>query len=83
MLLEKTSYVIDGRTLQLDIERTIYMMKIYYERWDKQGDDADYRYYRINRSLLRQALSYQGLTFEEEQMIIDYALDTVDVETRG
>lgn len=77
MLLEKTSYVIDGRKLQLDIEIAMGMMKFHYERWNKQGDDVDYRYYRINRSLLIQALDYQGLTSEEELMIVDYALDAI------
>lgn len=77
MLVEKTSYVIDGRKVQLDIEIAMDMMKFHYERWLKQEEEVDYRYYRINKSLLMQALSYQGLTFEEEQMIIDYALDAI------
>ena len=79
MLVDKTSYVIDGRTLQLDITISMEMMKHYYERWLKEEEEADYRYYKINKSLLRQALSYQGLTRKEEQMIIDYALDAISV----
>lgn len=77
MLLEKTSYVIDGRKLQLDIEISMDMMKFHYERWLKQEEEVDYRYYRINKSILMQALSYQGCTTEEILMIIDYALDAI------
>lgn len=77
MLVEKTSYVIDGRTLQLDIEMAMDMMKIYYERWDKQGREADYVRYEIVKSTLIQALTYQGCTTEEILMIIDYALDAI------
>lgn len=52
MLLEKTSYVIDGRKLQLDIEIDIDLMKFYYERWDKQGRESDYVRYQIVKSTL-------------------------------
>lgn len=82
MLLEK-AYVIDGRALQIDIEISIDMMNIYYERWCKHGEEADYRRYRINKSLLMQALNYQGLTRDEILMIVEYASDLTHVETRG
>lgn len=77
MLLEKTSYVIDGRKLQLDIEIDIDLMKFYYERWDKQGKESEYVRYEIARSNLIQALTYQGCTTDEILMIIDYALDAI------
>ena len=82
MLLEK-AYVIDGRALQIDIENSMDMMNFFYERWCKHGEEVDYRIYRIDKSLLMHALNYQGLTREEILMVVEYALDTVNVETRG
>ena len=83
MLVEKTSYVIDGRELQTDIEISMRLMLFYREQWNKQQREQDYRRYRINKKLLMQAMHYQGCTTDEILMIIDYALDTVDVEPRG
>lgn len=83
MLVEKTSYVIDGRELQTDIEISIRLMRFYRDQWTKQQREQDYRRYRINKKLLMQALHYQGCTTDEILMIISYALDIVNVETRG
>lgn len=77
MLLEKTSYVIDGRKLQLDIEIYIDLMKFYYKRWNEEGRESYYVRYEINKNTLIQVLTYQGCTTDEILMIIDYALDAI------
>ena len=82
MLVDK-AYVIDGRKLQIGIEISIDLMVFHVARWNKHGEEADYRRYRINKRLLMQALEYQGLTKDEQLMVVDYALDLASVETRG
>lgn len=82
MLLEN-AYVIDGKELQADVEDQLEMMVYSYSRYKETKKEADYRRYKIHKVALSHGLRWQGNDYEERSMIISYALDTVNVETRG
>lgn len=81
MLLEN-AYVIDGKELQADVEDQLEMMVYSYSRYKETKKEADYRRYKIHKVALLHGLRWQGNDYEERCMIISYALDTVNVETR-